>query len=282
MTRPCEATFAASRRVYERGVFKLGRHQIKQMNSITRSELALKQWDPMDMVECWNMALFGSRNTGKSTLIRDIIYRLHQKGYPRIVVFSGTEEANAGYANIVDPAVVHNGLDLEEFRALYETQKRIVSSWREAYQRCPDEVKDIDVRLVIVLDDLMYRRHLTRSELFGEIACNGRHYKICMVVSSQYVYSLDIVVRSNLDYVVVLKESIPKNMAKLHECFFGMFRKKDDFYRVLGACTENYECLVLDKTRPTNDIQAVVHWYKATPDLPEFVFGKHLDQTMTS
>lgn len=241
------------------------------MNHV-RSSLALTAWD-FQTVDCFNLAVFGARNTGKSTLVRDIIYRMHKKGYKRIVVFSGTEEANAGYANIVDPAVVHNGMDMEDFRTLYETQKRIVSSWREAMDKCPDQVKDIDVRLVIVLDDMMYRRHMTKSEIFSEIACNGRHYKIVLIITVQYVMSLDIVVRSNLDYVLVLRESIPRNMQKLHECFFGVFGKKDDFYRVLSACTENYECLVLDKTRPTNDIQSIVRWYKADPNLPPFVFG---------
>lgn len=242
-------------------------------NCATRSSLELKPWDITSTVDCFNLAIFGQRNTGKSTLVRDIIYNLHKKGYPRIVVFSGTEEANAGYKHIVPPDFVHSGIDLEAFRALYETQKKIVSSWREAMDKCPDQAKDVDVRLIIVLDDLMFRRHLTKSEIFGEIACNGRHYKICLIITVQYVMSLDIMVRSNLDYVITLRESIPKNMVKLHDCFFGIFHKKDDFYRVLSACTENYECLVLDKTKPSNDIQAVVFWYRGQVNLPQFVFG---------
>jgi hypothetical protein len=239
----------------------------------TRSTLELMRWDTSTLVDCFNIAVFGARNTGKSCLLRDIIYRLHTKGYPRIVVFSGTEEANAGYKGIIPPRYVHNGLDLDAFRSLYETQKRVVSTWREAKERCPDEVRDVDPRLVIVLDDLMYRRHLTKSEIFGEIACNGRHYMITMILSVQYLMSLDIVVRSNLDYVVVLRESIPRNLQRLYESFFAIFRKRDDFYAVLAACTNDYECLVLDKTRPTNDVASVVHWYRAQVPLPPFVFG---------
>lgn len=239
----------------------------------TRSNLELRKWDPLTLDGCFNIAVFGARNTGKSCLVRDLIYNLHRKGYPRIVVFSGTEEANAGYKSIVPAKYVHNGLNLDEFRTLYATQKRVVSSWREAMNSCPDEVKDVDPRLVIVLDDLMYRKHLTKSELFGEIACNGRHYMITLIITVQYVMSLDIVVRSNLDYVIVLRESIPRNMQKLYECFFGIFQRRDDFYRVLSACTEAYECLVLDKTRPTNCITECVYWYKAALPLPAFVFG---------
>ena len=243
------------------------------MAAHTRSSLELAKWDPLGTVECFVMAVFGQRNTGKSCLVRDIIYRLHVKGYPRIVVFSGTEEANAGYRHIVPAKYVHSGMNVDDFRILYETQKRIVSTWREAMERCPEQVKDVDPRLVIILDDLMFRKNLTRSELFGELACNGRHWKIVMIVTCQYIMQLDPVLRQNLDYVLVLRESIPRSMQKLYQEFFGIFRKRDDFYKVLSACTENYECLVLDKTKPTNEIQSVVHWYRADVNLPPFVFG---------
>lgn len=36
------------------------------------------------------------------------------------------------------------------------------------------------------------------------------------------------------------------------------------FSKVMDACTENYECLVLDNTVRSNKIQDCVFWYKAT------------------
>jgi len=36
------------------------------------------------------------------------------------------------------------------------------------------------------------------------------------------------------------------------------------FCKVMDACTENYECLVLDNTVKSNRIQDCVFWYKAT------------------
>ena len=36
------------------------------------------------------------------------------------------------------------------------------------------------------------------------------------------------------------------------------------FCKVMDACTENYECLVLDNTVKSNKIQDCVFWYKAT------------------
>ena len=35
------------------------------------------------------------------------------------------------------------------------------------------------------------------------------------------------------------------------------------FNQVMNACTENYECIVLDNTIKSNNIEDVVFWYKA-------------------
>ena len=41
----------------------------------------------------------------------------------------------------------------------------------------------------------------------------------------------------------------------------------------MDKCTENYECLVLDNTGPTNQINECVYWWKAKIDLPPFKIG---------
>ena len=40
------------------------------------------------------------------------------------------------------------------------------------------------------------------------------------------------------------------------------------FNQVMNACTENYECLVLDNTSKSNKIEDVVYWYKAALHKP--------------
>ena len=52
-------------------------------------------------------------------------------------------------------------------------------------------------------------------------------------------------------------------MTNLFKNFFSGFDKKKDFKTVLDACTNNYECLVLDNTRPTTNIAEVCFFYKA-------------------
>ncbi len=239
-----------------------------------RSSLHLKKFDPSRMSDCFNMVVIGHKGCGKSTLMRDLLYRLHCKGYPRVVVFSGTEEGNSFYARCVPKAYIHGGMDIEQFKSMIDVQRKIVASCRDAEARL-GRPTNIDTRLVLVLDDLMYKKTMTRSEIFGEIFLNGRHWNISVILSTQYLMSLDIACRSNVDYLYVLREMIPRNRQKLYENFFGIFQRKQDFYHILDACTRNYEALVLDNTNPNIEIEKCVFWYRATLDLPPFIFGNH-------
>jgi hypothetical protein len=69
--------------------------------------------------------------------------------------------------------------------------------------------------------------------------------------------------RANVDYVFILRENIIQNREKLYKSFFGIFPNFDMFNKVMDACTENYECIVLDNTSKSNRIEDCVFWYKA-------------------
>ena len=57
--------------------------------------------------------------------------------------------------------------------------------------------------------------------------------------------------------------SVRQNRENLYKAFFGVFPTFDSFCQVMDACTENYECLVLDNTSKSNKITDCVFWYKA-------------------
>lgn len=243
-----------------------------------RSSLHLKRFDPANMDACFNAVIVGKKNCGKSSIVKDLIYRLHCKGYPRIVVFSGTESGNEFFSKCVPKAYIHNGMDMDTFRHIIDVQRKIVTSCREAEAKLGRST-NIDTRLVIILDDLMYKKTMTKADIFAEVFMNGRHNSLSIILTTQYLMSLDIACRSNVDYLFVLRETIPKNRQKLYDNYFGVFPRKQDFYHVLDACTQNYECLVLNNTIPNMQIEKCVSWYKAQVDLPPFMFGNHRFQS---
>ena len=83
------------------------------------------------------------------------------------------------------------------------------------------------------------------------------------MLTMQYCIDLTPDLRANVDYIFILRENVLQNREKLYKSFFGVFPTFDMFNQVMTACTENYECLVLDNTSKSNKIEDCVFWYKA-------------------
>jgi hypothetical protein len=96
-----------------------------------------------------------------------------------------------------------------------------------------------------------------------QIFYNGRHWNVFFMLTMQYCMDLTPDLRSNIDYIFVFRENILQNREKIWRNFFGIFPTFDMFNQVMNACTENYECIVLDNTIKSNKIEDVVFWYKA-------------------
>jgi hypothetical protein len=105
---------------------------------------------------------------------------------------------------------------------------------------------------------------------------NGRHYKICFIVSLQDMMGLPPGLRTNVDFVFCLRETTLTNQEKIYKHFFGIFNKFKHFQETLNAFTENYECLVLDGTSKSTQIEDCVFSYRATPNRQYKIGSKEL------
>jgi len=85
------------------------------------------------------------------------------------------------------------------------------------------------------------------------------------IITMQYAIGIPPNLRTNIDYVFILRENYISNRRKLYEQFAGMFPDFDSFCQVMNQCTENYECLVVDNNAKSNKLEDQVFWYKAAP-----------------
>jgi hypothetical protein len=238
---------------------------------MTPTNIQLKRFDPMTaLAKPFTMICLGKRNSGKTSLVRDFLFRLNNIGYPRVVVFSGTEEATSFYYSIIPKAYIHNGLDLSVLKTVVDAQRKIMASVCEAKQQIPVA---LDTRLIIIFDDVSYSKQACRNELMNMLFLNGRHYNISIIMTLQYLISLSPEGRSNCDYICCLKDSIPKSRARTYECFGGMFSRKQDFFTVLDQTTVNYETLVINNVVSCLNPEDCLSWYKADITIPPFLFG---------
>jgi len=213
------------------------------------SNLKLKKFDPKTIGDNRICVFIGKRGTGKSTLITDILY--HKKHIPVGVVMSGTEEGNKHYQNFVPDSFVYN-----EYKK--DVLEKVVARQKVMLKR-----NESNFNAFVLLDDCMYDKKFLRDQVLRLIFYNGRHWGIWFGLSMQYCMDLTPDLRANIDYIFILRENIIQNREKIYKNFFGIFPTFDMFNQVMDACTENYECVVLDNTSKSNKVEDVVFWYKA-------------------
>ena len=222
--------------------------------------LQLKKFDPRTMGDDRICVFIGKRNTGKSYLIRDIMN--YKKHIPTGIVQSATEECNKFYGDFVPDLFIYNEFDKEAIERVMVRQKKLIK-----------DPKKKNIGTFLLIDDCMYDNRFLKETVMREIFLNGRHAKIFFMLSMQYCMDLPPALRANIDYVFILRENIVANREKLWKNFFGIFPNFDLFSKTMDACTENYECLVLDNTVKSNKIEDCVRWYKAKSPAPKFRVG---------
>ena len=205
------------------------------------------------------IALIGKRDTGKTFLIRDLLY--YHQDIPIGTVISGTEEGNGFYGKLVPKLFIHNEYNTAIIENILKRQRGVLKEIHrevEQYKR-----STIDPRTFVILDDCLYDSSWAREKLMRLLFMNGRHWKVMLILTMQYPLGIPPVLRTNIDYVFILRENIVKNRQRIYENYAGMFPTFEAFSQVMDQCTENYECLVIHNGSKSNKLQDQVFWYKA-------------------
>ena len=163
--------------------------------------------------------------------------------------------------------IYKKGYNYEQCETLLKTCKNLTAEGKQQ-------------NALLVLDDCMFDSKVMKSDAQTEIHLNGRHSGISLINTTQYAMIIPPQIRTNIDYVLVLQDSVLANRKRLYEFFFGNFPTFKDFDRVFNNVTENNGALVLDRTKNTSNIEDCTFYYKASMDLPQFRIGKKIYWSM--
>jgi hypothetical protein len=205
------------------------------------------------------VVLIGKRDTGKSFLVRDLLY--YQQDIPIGTVISGTEEGNGFYEKMVPKLFVHNEYNTAIIENILKRQRTVLKQIKkeiETYKR-----STIDPRAFVILDDCLYDNTWARDKMMRLLFMNGRHWKVMLIITMQYPLGIPPTLRTNIDYVFILRENYIANRRRIYENYAGMFPTFESFCQVMDQCTENYECLVINNNSKSNKLHDQVFWYKA-------------------
>jgi hypothetical protein len=234
-------------------------------------QIQLRKFDMSSIADDKVVVMIGKRDTGKSVLVRDLLYQ--HRDLPIGCVISPTESANKFFGQIVPSLFIHHNYTSEVVEKVVKRQcamQRAVD--KHAKLHGSDRAAAIDRRAFFVLDDCMYDESWTKDKNIRLLFMNGRHYKLMFVITMQYPLGIPPSLRTQIDYVFILRENIVNNRKRIYDNYAGMFPSFDVFCQVMDQCTENYECLVIHNNSKSNRFEDQVFWYKAEIH-PEFKIG---------
>jgi hypothetical protein len=222
-------------------------------------KLELKKFDISKIKDDKVIVFIGKRGTGKSFLVKDLLY--YHTDLPIGTVISGTEGANKFYGDFVPNIFIHEEVNAELIDNVIKRQKLIMKKLNNEKRTYGHS--RIDPRTFLILDDCLYDGSWAKDKNIRAIFMNGRHLKMFFIITMQYPLGIPPNLRTNIDYVFILRENIVGNRKRIYENYAGMFPNFEIFSQVMDQCTENYECLVIDNTSNSNKLEDCVYWYKA-------------------
>jgi len=214
------------------------------------------------------IVLIGRRDTGKSFLVRDLLY--YHQDIPIGTVISGTEAGNGFYSSHVPKLFIHDEYNTAIIENILKRQKLVLKQIKKemlAYKK-----STIDARAFVILDDCLYDNTWTKDKMMRLLFMNGRHWKIMLIITMQYPLGIPPNLRTNIDYVFILREPYLANRKRIYENYAGMFPTFESFCQVMDQCTENFECLVINNNSKSNKLHDQIFWYKAESK-PDFKLG---------
>jgi hypothetical protein len=206
------------------------------------------------------ITLFGKRNTGKSFYARYLLSIL-QPYFPWGYCLTNTPH-NGWWQNMIPEKRIYTGWRPDLIIKIMEMQLKRVRD------------KEINPFIFIILDDIVSDNALRYDPTLRKLYYEGRHYKIFILICSQYVYGLPPGNRANTDFMITFTQHQRKQIQQLQEDYCSEYKNwqylKADMDKILG----DFECLIVDQRDP--NLRGVERYFKdVATEVPDFSMGTH-------
>jgi len=227
----------------------------------------LQEFDPSEMKIDATIVAVGKRRTGKTWVFRNIMYLFKDKFQAGLII-SQTDELNKFWRDYVPKKFIFNRYDPEILQAVFRRQKKILNDVNKT-----EAEKDKEAPFFILLDDVISDNRLKYDEALMELFVAGRHYRLFVLITTQYAKAITPTLRGNTDYCFMMKCLQQRQLEALWEDF-GSFLTKDAFAQIINAYTEDNEVLVVN-TCPEQEVDplSMLGWWKAEDPGPFHMGG---------
>jgi ABC-type dipeptide/oligopeptide/nickel transport system ATPase component len=173
----------------------------------------------MDIMDDNTVVIVGKRRSGKSFLARYIMYHLRHR-FPAGVVITGTK-LNGFWQQYVPTNFIH------QVENLNEVIDRVCA--RQDFFIKNADVLGLDWRFFVILDDVLEDENLIRySRGLRKLFCNGRHFKIFLMVILQDPFGIPPKLRENTDVAIIFRQFTESRMEACRSVYLDFITGKDN------------------------------------------------------
>jgi hypothetical protein len=235
------------------------------------NEISITAWDPTTLPIDATILLVGKRNTGKTTLTRDLMFHMKDR-LDLVVGMNPTEMANHNLEFFIPKALIYHEFSDEKLAHILEWQRRCVAN-NKAF------------KMGFIMDDCMSeqttgaggkKKKVMGSNDINKVFKLGRHLKLFYINAMQYIKDAPPDVRGNVDLLFAFNTTSGTEREKLWREYFAMFRSYRDFCKVFDACAQGWDCIVLDTRRQSQNPSDCIFYYRATYRTETFRVGKQI------
>jgi hypothetical protein len=187
------------------------------------------------------VALIAKRESGKSQLLRYMLLQ-SKREFAKIFCICPTECVNNFYSDIIPKENIFDHYSEEWVDSLIKKMTEINSG------KSDKESKHI----LLILDDCCSDSNFHQSKTLKKLATRGRHIKISLMITCQYIYQIPPIIRNNCDYVLCGQMNQQSIQLLTQEFMMGDISKKD-FLDLYHSNTSDYGFLVINNNSSSDN-----------------------------
>lgn len=190
------------------------------------------------------------RNTGKSTLIKSLLYA-KKHIFPCAIALSGSEDSNHAYSEFMPHAYIYNEYSEDTLTEFIKRQKLAKQHLDNPW-------------CALIIDDCTDDPTVFNKPVQHALYKKGRHWNMMYILSLQYAMDVRPVIRTNVDGVFILREPLKNNRDSLYKNYASVIPTYNMFCDLMDQLTDDYCALFILSATNTNQWQDCVFYYKAS------------------
>jgi hypothetical protein len=217
---------------------------------------------------------FGKRRTGKSFMIRYLLYQ-KRKVFPYGLVFTKTK-FNYFWQNHFPDEYIHKGINNVALANLMERQATLSEKIHQGKLKesmCPKNKHQVNPYVIIVFDDVISDGEtMKRNRLIQGLFTEGRHLKTSVYFATQYAKGVSTISRANCDFAFIFKQVQHLQLEALAEDFLGMLPKRVGMH-IINKFAEGRQTLVVDCSSNSTNPNEILYVFTAQETPEKFKMG---------